>query len=1541
MFDSIVNVNDFLSEHWLAEVFPSRLRDLTRRWRDDDEHGKATPWHGLQKVAGGYLTAKAELPEPRDDSYADAVTRLHTRLLSAVGITPDPIDLETTQGDRPVTVPLLTRAQSTTGEALHVLQANPVSNVDELFADEATLVSPVLVHESADRVQQVASVKTGVQQLLLTDHRPRYLLVLAGAWVVLTDVARWSEGRYLAFDVDTALSRRDAKASGELACHAGLWSGDVLLPGDDGSAELDAFTQDSVKHAVGVSEDLREGLRLSIELLGNEIIRGRRAAGEPVEGIAELPREITQQSLRFLYRILFLLYAEARPELGILPVGALEYSAGYGLDRLRELIQVPLTESSRNGGHLHASLQVLFRLVNDGVNHTAGAGHDELVFEPLRADLFDPDKAPLIDRIRLRNSVVQEVLQLLLLSKPSKRKGQRGYVSYAQLGINQLGAVYEGLMSYSGFIAGQDLMEFAKDGDADKGSWLVPVDRASDYGEEHVVRREDRLTGEQRNLIHPKGSFVFRLSGRDRQRSASYYTPEVLTRCVVTHSLAELLPGDMPASDILDLRVCEPALGSGAFLNETINQLATAYLDRRQRELDQQIPPERYVEELQRVKAHLALHRCYGVDLNQTAVELAEVSLWLNVMHPGLQAPWFGLHLRRGNSLIGARRATYDLGTLNRSKKTWLNASPVDRPLTGGPVPPGEIHHFLLPAKGWGAVGDTKQAKELRPEQAEALRAWWKRMRAKPDKRQADRLRGLATRVERLWTLTARRMEISEAEIARRVDVWGADQDAVETAVTRERVEVTLKDPDSPYQRLRLVMDAWCALWFWPVTTEVKAPTLEEWLTVLEGLLGVEGKAAPDSSAAALHESIDGFDELAQVDELEKSYYAMRDVFALVAEHPWLGVVRDIAQREGFFHWELDFAQVFRQGGFDVQVGNPPWVRLDWSDSVILGEHDPFFQLQAKIPERTFRQRRSELLAARAVETAYLDELAGWSGLVEHLGSPVEHRVLEGLRSNLYMNFMERTWRNLSPRGIIGLLHPESHFTDPKAGILREATYRRLRGSAHFIKANRWFEGVDSPSQTFGMHLYGQVRNPWFWLVTNIQSVDTLDSSLIHDGQGEVPGIEYPWGGLDLRPHASRVMAITEETLAEWTRLFDPPGTPFVQARMVRPLTQEQLDVLATLANAERRMSDTGYQSTSGWNETTAKDDGFIEWRTEFSTSWDEVVLQGPHFTVATPFAKQPNENCYSKADYSTWNLEALPESVIPRTNYQRACDRDRYNAGLTHWNGRPYTDHWILVWRKMTQPGSERSLHAALFPPGPALSGNAQGLAVPGRDHATAMACGLWASLPFDYLIKVSGKTNIYDEQVNRFPAPLDHPAGSAVLLRTLRLNCLTRDYAPLWEELYEDDSAEDSWTPAFTEWPRLGVGRREWTLDTPLRTDFERRAALVEIDALVALMLGLSAEQLALMYRAQFPVLRKYEYEMFFDNQGQKIARSHHAAGVNQGKADYALVAAYCEAVDLGERPTVDLPPQYEPPFLKPDREAEMRTAYAEFARRLGVGD
>ena len=188
------------------------------------------------------------------------------------------------------------------------------------------------------------------------------------------------------------------------------------------------------------------------------------------------------------------------------------------------------------------------------------------------------------------------------------------------------------------------------------------------------------------------------------------------------------------------MTICEPALGSGAFAIEAVRQLAAEYLKRQQEDRGEVIDADQYQVELQKVKAHIALHQVYGVDLNATAVELAEISLWLDTMVAGLQAPWFGLHLRRGNSLIGARRAVYAPTLL--AKKAWLTTAPNDVPL-GDEIGAG-IHHFLLPSNGWGAVIDTAEAKTYAPEKREELRLWRNGIRGNPSEAIKKRLAALA-----------------------------------------------------------------------------------------------------------------------------------------------------------------------------------------------------------------------------------------------------------------------------------------------------------------------------------------------------------------------------------------------------------------------------------------------------------------------------------------------------------------------------------------------------------------------------------------------------------------------------------------------------------------------------------------------------------------------------------------------------------------------------------------------------------------------------
>ena len=125
------------------------------------------------------------------------------------------------------------------------------------------------------------------------------------------------------------------------------------------------------------------------------------------------------------------------------------------------------------------------------------------------------------------------------LTRSASRRERRGRISYAQLGINQLGAVYEALLSYRGFFAETDLYEVKKAGERHnelETAYFVKAEDLEKYTDEEKVYNSDGTL-----VSYPRGYFIYRLAGRDREKLASYYTPEVLARCLVKYALKELL----------------------------------------------------------------------------------------------------------------------------------------------------------------------------------------------------------------------------------------------------------------------------------------------------------------------------------------------------------------------------------------------------------------------------------------------------------------------------------------------------------------------------------------------------------------------------------------------------------------------------------------------------------------------------------------------------------------------------------------------------------------------------------------------------------------------------------------------------------------------------------------------------------------------------------------------------------------------------------------------------------------------------------------
>jgi hypothetical protein len=1566
--DAIVVGEEWISEHYFTtdatkESFKARVLARRSEWDATKEEG--SPRTRFAAARTSLLNRLATLDATSNDHASD-VRAINADMRSILGY--DGIGLtRTVQG--PVTFVHAAGLEHTPG--LAIVDALPAETIEDLLAKDASnLAEPFLpAGVDADRADAATEHKdavTSVARLLSLlfvhdDYKPAFALVLAGPHLLVAERERWPEGRYLAVDLQLVAERNDDKRGGEVDRAMTCVSGDSLAPDAQGDIWWSATLAESVKHTVGVSKDLREGVRLSIEIIANEVVARRRAQDlDPLP--AEEAQPLAKQSLRFLYRILFLLYAEASPELGVLPTGAPEYENGYSLDRLRELVLVELpTQRSQVGTHLHESLGALFRLVDQGHDPARAVRADGeyvegLTFRSLRADLFKPQATAHIDEVGLGNAALQRVLRHLLLSKEQKGR-DRGFISYAELGINQLGAVYEGLMSYTGFFAETELYEVAKDGNAEKGSWVVPVERAQHISEKDFVTVEDEH-GQQIPVLHQQGTFVFRLAGRERQQSASYYTPEVLTRFVVSQALEELLDQDdkrTTAEEILELTICEPALGSGAFAIEAVRQLAEQYLARRQEELGETVDPDAYPRELQRVKAYLALHQVYGVDLNATAVELAEISLWLDTMVEGLEAPWFGLHLRRGNSLIGARKAVYSRAQVE--DKSWLKAVP--KPVVTGTNSPdeapsieGRVPHFLVPAEGWGSavvMKEAKDAQQLVPDSVAALKDWRKTTKVKPAKKQVDALIEMGRRVERLWELATQRLRIAERQVRRDLDLWGTQSDGEvrtqraskpERHVTREEIEASLADPDGAYRRLRLLMDAWSGLWFWPLTeTEVAPPTLVQWYDALHMILGTDTMSTRMAKKGddTLLEALD-WDQLDDAEHNDRVLSGAPTTNTVLDAHPWLRVCQRVAEQQGFFHWELDFATVFADhGGFDLQVGNPPWVRPRTDANGLLAEIDPRLQLIAKASQSLVAQLRESALAVPGAVNLLVTGTSDVNVQIEYLSDPSLFPQLSGLQPDLYRCFMERTWEHQSRHGVVALIHPESHFTDEKAGLLRAATFSRLRRHWQFINALLLFEIHDQV--VYGVHVYGPAGDPRFLMASSLYHPDTVDRSLLHDGSGPEPGLKNEDGSWDVSAHAHRVVTVDDAVLANWHLLLEDGKQPVRQTRMVYAVNRAATAALAKLASAAR-LGQLGLEFSRGWDESRDRKTGRFESIWGAPDSWNDVILQGPHFHVGNLFYKQPNPTMLHNQDWSPVDLETLPADAVPVTSYKPAGSPTEYAAAYTHWGDDksvPARDHYRVAWRRMAANTGERTLIPAVIPPGTAHVHPVHTLGLPdGSLRDLVRTSALLGSLMADFTVRSVGKSEINFTTIRRSISPDLAVLTDYLLLRSLRLIAVTEAYGALWAavELHH----VDDWVGGleYPGRPRLHDVGREWTMGVPLRRAADRRQALVEIDAIVAVSLGVTADELCTIYRTQFPVLHGYDRnKYFYDANGREVPTPVLQAWKRRGLSQFDT-----EGMGEEERSHTNASGNtyvYELPFRTLDREADMRQAYAHFEKVL----
>jgi len=584
-------------------------------------------------------------------------------------------------------------------------------NLDSVSADEQ--FAGLTVMEVAKRSLMASDVPWGV----LTNGRRFRLIGKGTAHKPLC---------YIEADLETMIDRR-GESLGVLAFRymQGLFSGVSFTKLDDHqNSRLDRVLIGSERHGKEIGDELKQNVFQALEELGDGFLHYLRVNSDDLEALKnekefqkecdaflkseELMREIYEESLALMYRLLFLFYAESRD---LLPMENDIYRETYSLEGLRDEVIAnydvpdPKIFFGKRETHLWDRFMELTKFVNEGWRKIVPA---------YNGGLFDPERHVFLERCKVTDYFFARAVDLLSRTRPrvGQVKGEgRKKITYRDLDIRHLGSIYEGILEYNAQIADENLVVMSRGSGKKNYEEYVPISQLNKKEQKQLQTWLEAVEENPENPKVPRGCNVCGLKkqsqyflvygGRESKRksSGSYYTPDYIVQYIVENTLGPLIRGEcrpkrekgylknhrklsietepvregpLESDEILELKVLDPAMGSGHFLVAATEYLARGYgaaLIREGKDDDGVMSDNEFT----RYKRLVAERCIYGVDINPLAVELAKLSIWLFTMDPGRPLSFLNHHLKCGNSLIGAW--IEDLGELplvdrkGRSKK--------------------------------------------------------------------------------------------------------------------------------------------------------------------------------------------------------------------------------------------------------------------------------------------------------------------------------------------------------------------------------------------------------------------------------------------------------------------------------------------------------------------------------------------------------------------------------------------------------------------------------------------------------------------------------------------------------------------------------------------------------------------------------------------------------------------------------------------------------------------------------------------------------
>jgi hypothetical protein len=423
-----------------------------------------------------------------------------------------------------------------------------------------------------------------------------WCLCFNGRQLRLVDAGRSYTRAFLEFDLDVAID--DDRTCAVLQ---GLLRAEAFAAGRDRPSLVEQILARSAEHAAGVCRALRDGVLEAVaELLRGMVVgaSGRKRA-RPVRALLD---DAFGESLTLVYRVLFLLFAEAR---GLVPAWHPIYRDSYTIESLRALVERP----GRHPG-VWAALVAISRLAH------AGCRAGDLHVTAFNGRLFSPARTPIAESVSVDDRSASRAL--LALSTTPVRGAGRARITYRDLGVEQLGGVYETVLDYEPAI------------------------------DEPIVT----------DKTSPARAVTLRSGGGHRKATGTFYTPLSVTDYLVRRTLSPLV-ADVRPDDVLRLRVLDPAMGSGAFLVAACRYLAGAYESALVRD-GACHPTDIGDADRAGFRRTIAQQCLFGVDLNPMAVQLARLSIWLATLSADRPLTFLDHHLLAGDSLVGASLADID-----------------------------------------------------------------------------------------------------------------------------------------------------------------------------------------------------------------------------------------------------------------------------------------------------------------------------------------------------------------------------------------------------------------------------------------------------------------------------------------------------------------------------------------------------------------------------------------------------------------------------------------------------------------------------------------------------------------------------------------------------------------------------------------------------------------------------------------------------------------------------------------------------------------